>query len=139
MLAAEEAAGWFLEHAWLIPLIPGVAFAVIILFGKYEIDGKRVLPWGGSEVGIASMVASLVLSVGTAYQWIHHVRGVEEAEPVIRSWTWWQSGGLKFGLGEHIDGLAVMLLLLVSFISTLVQIYSLEYVRGDRRYTHFFA
>ncbi len=30
-------------------------------------------------------------------------------------------------------------LLLVAFISTLVQIYSTEYVRGDRRYTHFFA
>jgi NADH-quinone oxidoreductase subunit L len=138
MLAAESA-GWFLEHAWLIPLIPGVAFAVIILFGHYEINGKRVLPWSGAEVGIASMVAGLVLAVGTTYQWIHHVRGVAEAEPVIKSWTWWQSGGLRFGLGEHIDGLAVMLLLLVTFISTLVQIYSLEYVRGDRRYTHFFA
>ena len=32
-----------------------------------------------------------------------------------------------------------MLLLLVAFISLLVQIFSLEYVRGDRRYTHFFA
>jgi NADH-quinone oxidoreductase subunit L len=138
MLAAESA-GWFLDHAWLIPLIPGVAFALIILFGKFEIDGRRVLPWGGSEIGIASMVASLVLSIGTTYQWIHHIRGVAEAEPVIKSWTWWQSGGLHFGLGEHIDGLAVMGLLLVSFISTLVQIYSLEYVRGDRRYTHFFA
>ena len=54
-------------------------------------------------------------------------------EPVIRSWTWWQSGEVEFGLGQHIDGLAVVLLLLVSFISTLVQIYSVEYVRGDRR------
>ena len=138
MLAAESA-GWFLEHAWLIPLIPGVAFAVIILFGKFEINGKRVLPLAGAEVGVASMVAGLVLAIGTTYQWIHHVRGVAEAEPVIKTWTWWQSGGLRFGLGEHIDGLAVMLLLLVTFISTLVQIYSLEYVRGDRRYTHFFA
>ena len=138
MLAAESA-GWFLEHAWLIPLIPGVAFAVIILFGKFEVNGKRVLPWSGAEVGVASMVAALVLSVGAGYQWIHRIRGVAEAEPVIKTWTWWQSGGLKFGLGEHIDGLAVMLLFLVSFISTLVQIYSLEYVRGDRRYTHFFA
>ena len=58
---------------------------------------------------------------------------------MIKSWTWWQSGGVEFGIGEHIDGLAVMLLLLVTFISLLVQIYSLEYVRGDRRYTHFFA
>ena len=40
MLAAEtvEKAGWFLEHAWLIPLIPGVAFAVIILFGHFEVE-----------------------------------------------------------------------------------------------------
>jgi NADH-quinone oxidoreductase subunit L len=142
MLAAEEVvhtAGWFLEHAWLIPLIPGVAFAVIILFGKFEVNGKRIFPLAGAEVGIASMVASLVLSIGTAYQWIHYVRGAEEAEPVIKSWTWWQFGGVKFGLGEHIDGLAVMMLLLVAFISTLVQLYSLEYVRGDRRFTHFFA
>ncbi|MGZ6960996.1 MAG: NADH-quinone oxidoreductase subunit 5 family protein [Ilumatobacteraceae bacterium] len=136
---SAASAGWFLEHAWLIPLIPGAAFAVIILFGKFEVNGKRVLPWAGAEVGLASMVVSLVLAIGTTYQWIHHVRGVVEAEPVIKSWTWWQVGGAPFGLGEHIDGLAVMLLLLVTFISTLVQIYSLEYVRGDRRYTHFFA
>jgi NADH-quinone oxidoreductase subunit L len=138
MLAAESA-GWFLEHAWLIPLIPGAAFAVIILFGKYEVNGKRVFPWAGAEVGIASMVVALAIAVGTAYQWIHHVRGVAEAEPVIKSWTWWQFGGVRFGLGEHIDGLAVMLLLLVTFISTLVLVYSLEYVRDDRRFTHYFA
>jgi NADH-quinone oxidoreductase subunit L len=142
MLAAEEvvhSAGWFLENAWLIPLIPGVAFAVIILFGKFEINGKRVLRWAGAEVGIASMVAALTIAIGATYQWIHYIRGAHEAEPVIRSWTWWQIGGVKFGLGEHIDGLAVMMLLLVTFISTLVQIYSLDYVRGDRRFTHFFA
>jgi NADH-quinone oxidoreductase subunit L len=141
-MLAEEAvhsAGWFLEHAWLIPLIPGVAFAVIILFGKYEVKGKRVFPWAGAEVGLASMVTALGIAIGAAYQWIHYIRGVHEPEPVIKTWTWWQSGGLRFGLGQHIDGLAVMLLLLVTFISTLVQIYSLEYMRGDRRYTHFFA
>ena len=42
-------------------------------------------------------------------------------------------------IGQHVDGLAVMPLFLVAFISLLVQIFSLEYVRGDRRYTHFFA
>ena len=33
----------------------------------------------------------------------------------------------------------MVLLFLVAFISLLVQIYSTEYVKGDRRYTHFFA
>jgi NADH-quinone oxidoreductase subunit L len=130
--AAGQAAGWFLQHAWLIPVIPAVAFAVIILFGKR-------FPMKGAEIGILSMAASLALAVGTTYQWIQGVHGEGYTQPVIKSWVWWQSGGFKFGLGEHIDGLSVMLLLLVTFISVLVQIYSLEYVRGDRRYTHFFA
>ena len=129
MLAVEHV-GWFLDHAFLIPIIPGIAFALIILIGKR-------LPMKGSEVGVASMAASLVLSIGLAYQWIQ--RSETSVEPVIRKVVWWQSGGVQFGFGQHIDGLAVVMLLLVAFISTLVQVYSLEYLRGDRRYTHFFA
>jgi NADH-quinone oxidoreductase subunit L len=127
---AVQAAGWFLEHAWLIPVIPAVAFFLILFFGKK-------MPRGGSEIGIASMLASFVIAAGTTYQWIQWTHHSEE--PVIKSITWWKGGGFSFSIGQHIDGLAVMALVLVSFISTLVQIYSTEYVRGDRRYTHFFA
>ena len=31
---APLVSGWFLEHAWLIPVVPVIAFALIILFGK---------------------------------------------------------------------------------------------------------
>jgi NADH-quinone oxidoreductase subunit L len=65
----EPSTGWFLENAWLIPVIPGAAFFVIILFGKR-------LPMKGSEVGIASMAASLVLAIGTAWQWIQRTDSV---------------------------------------------------------------
>jgi NADH-quinone oxidoreductase subunit L len=131
----ELTTGWFLENAWLIPLIPGVAFAVIILVGQR-------LPFKGAEVGIASMAAATVLAAGTAYQWIERTDSVPEdsfVEPVVRSWTWWESGGIEFGIGQYVDGLATMMLLLVAFISLLVQIYSFEYLRGDRRFTHYFA
>jgi NADH-quinone oxidoreductase subunit L len=127
--------GWFLEHAFLIPIIPAVAFVLIIFFGKK-------LPMKGSELGILSMIASLVFSVGAALQWINRVNGAAKEQfidPVIRSWTWWDSGGFEFGIGQHIDGLSLTILVVVAFISSLVQIYSLEYLRGDRRYTHFFA
>ena len=49
---ASVAAGWFLEQAWLIPLIPSVAFAVIIFFGKKL--GKPVA--NGAYIGIAIIV-----------------------------------------------------------------------------------
>ena len=141
VIAASETAevvlssGWFLENAFIIPIIPAVAFALIIFFGKR-------MPMKGSEFGIASMLGALVMSVGAAWQWIQRVNGApEEAyiEPVLRSWTWWQNGGVPLGIGQHIDGLSVVILVVVAFISTLVQIYSTEYLHGDRRYTHFFA
>jgi NADH-quinone oxidoreductase subunit L len=139
MFAAESLpSGWFLDHAWLIPLIPGIAFGVIILFGKRI--GKPADH--GAYIGIASMAAALVLAIGAAIQWIDrsHAAGEEAfVAPVVKKWVWWQSGSFEFAVGQHVDGLAIVMLLLVAFISTLVQIYSLEYVRGDRRYTHFFA
>ena len=140
---AASSPGWFLEHAYLIPLIPAIAFAVIIAVGKRIPDikaGPITIPGGGSMIGVASMATSLVLAAGAAIQWIQYSNAHESyAAPIRKTWVWWQAGGVEIGLGQHIDGLAVMALLLVAFISTLVQIYSLEYLRGDRRYTHFFA
>ncbi|NBR00267.1 MAG: NADH-quinone oxidoreductase subunit L [Actinobacteria bacterium] len=133
--SAALTSGFFLENAWVIPVIPAVAFALIIFFG-------RRMPMKGSEFGILSMVASLVFSGGAIMQWIDRVNGAGEEQfiaPIVKTWTWWQSGGMEFGLGQHVDGLTLAVLGVVAFISTLVQIYSVEYLRGDRRYTHFFA
>jgi len=127
--------GWFLEHAWAIPVIPALSFFLIIFFGKR-------MPKKGSEFGVASMLGALVFAGGAAYEWIQRVNGAPEGafvSPVVKTWTWWQNSGISFGIGQHVDGLTVAILLVVAFISTLVQIYSLEYLRGDRRYTHFFA
>ncbi len=162
MLAAqalELSSGWFLEHAWLAGLIPVIGFAIIIGFGKR-------LPMKGAEIGLASMAAALVVSVGAGVQWMQRTNSAssgEEAtgvlhafgrtlpraaeggeilpfiEPVTHTWVWWQNSGLEFGIGSSVDGLAILILALVAFISLLVQIFSIDYVRNDRRYTHFFA
>ena len=57
---------FFLDHAWLVPLIPAVSFVVILLFGKK-------FPKRGSEVGIVALGASWVLALGALIQWIHHL------------------------------------------------------------------
>jgi NADH-quinone oxidoreductase subunit L len=140
LIAASEtlsplAGGWFLDNAWLAPVVPTIGFFLIVLFGKK-------LPKKGSEVGVLSLVVSLVMAGGAAWQWIQRVNSASQQQfvsPVVRTWTWWQAGGVEFTIGQHIDGLTVVVLFVVAFISTLVQIYSLEYLRGDRRYTHFFA
>ncbi len=45
----------------------------------------------------------------------------------------------SISIGTWVDGQSVMMLFVVTFISLLVHIYSTEYVKGDRRYTHYFA
>jgi NADH-quinone oxidoreductase subunit L len=130
-----QASGWFLENAWIIPIIPAVAFFLIIFFGKK-------MPMKGAELGILSMLATLFFSAMAGWQWIDAVNSAPEGAamaPVIKSWTWWTTGGFDFTIGQHMDGLSLTVLIVVAFISTLVQIYSVEYLHGDRRYTHFFA
>ncbi|MEL6980825.1 MAG: NADH-quinone oxidoreductase subunit L [Actinomycetota bacterium] len=48
-------------------------------------------------------------------------------------------GGFSIPIGTLVDGQSVMLLFVVTFISSLVHIYSTDYVNGDRRYTHYYA
>ena len=46
---------------------------------------------------------------------------------------------MEFTVGTLVDGLAVMMLVMVTLVSLLVHVYSTDYVAGDRRYTHYFA
>jgi NADH-quinone oxidoreductase subunit L len=62
-----------------------------------------------------------------------------EKPPVLTETTWLTIGGREHKVGTFVDGLAVMMLLVVTIVSLLVHVYSTDYVGGDRRYTHFFA
>jgi NADH-quinone oxidoreductase subunit L len=118
-----------LDNAWLIPLLPALSFLVILFFGKR-------LPKKGAEVGIAALTASFVIALLGALEWI----GEEvPRHPAHGHHEWFELGGVHFGAGFHVDGLTVMMLVVVTFISLLVHVYSTGYLHGDRRYTYFFA
>jgi NADH-quinone oxidoreductase subunit L len=145
-----------LDYAWIIPAIPVVSFLLILFFGKK-------MPKGGSEIGITFVGISFVLACVTAVQWFQRVedttgkgggealkafgRGIlpmaSEHEaivtPVIHTVVWWRNGLMEFTVGTRIDGLAVMMLFVVTLISLLVHIYSTAYMEGDVRYTYFYA
>ena len=149
---------FFLDHAWLVPLIPALSFVVILFFGKR-------FPRGGAEVGIAAVGASFVLACGTLIQWINRVRDADHSHgvggaigalgrsvgrlgaegsaaqvlPVVHHLTWFENAGVRLTVGVQIDGLATIVMFVVTLVSLLVHVYSLEYMRGDRRFTHFYA
>ena len=112
------------EQAWLIPVIPLVSFLLIVFFGKRT-------PGRGADVGILAVFASFVISLIVFFQ----VLGGEEVE---RSVTWFDIG-IGFELGTSVDGLAAMMMLVVTLVSLMVHVYSVGYMRQEPRYTWYFA
>ncbi|MEY2425647.1 MAG: NADH-quinone oxidoreductase subunit [Actinomycetota bacterium] len=155
-----------LETAWIIPLIPIASFTLILFFGKrFPSKGASI----GVLALLACFVLSLVTAAqwisrektvetlhhATPAQLLEHEEGHavehasaagEEAEehvlkraPVVHETTWFENGPVKVKIGVLIDGLSVALLVVVSTISLMVHIFSTEYMRDDRRKTHYFA
>src|SRR5438477_1880790 len=120
---------FFLRNAWLIPAIPGACFFLILFFGKR-------MPGKGADIGIAGVGLSFLFSLGAAIKWM----SIDAPRPPVdRHVTWFKFGGVTVHAGTHIDGLAVMMLFVVTFISLMVHVYSLGYMHGDRRFTYFYA
>jgi NADH-quinone oxidoreductase subunit L len=59
--------------------------------------------------------------------------------PVRNITTWFTDGNVDVTVGTHVDGFALAMLFVVCFISFCVHIFSREYLRGDIRFTHYYA
>ena len=75
----------------------------------------------------ASLYAFAAVALGGAYA---------AAE---RGFTWVPTGDFVLRMGFRLDGLAAIMLLVVTIVATGVQFYSIGYMHGDPRYWRFFA
>ncbi len=118
-----------LNYAWLIVALPFVAAGVIAAFG-------RLMPLKGAEVGISAIAIAWVVAVMIGWQTF--VNGpVEAVEQVF--WSIPLGGNILIEFGQYVDGLTAMMLVLVTTVSFMVQLYSREYMHGEDRFTYFFA
>ena len=120
---------WMVQNAWLVPVLPLVSAALIAAFG-------RRMPYHGAEIGIGAILGALVLSAGIAWETFTTV----DPAPYEAAFAWSPlGGGFVLELGMLIDGLTAMMFLLVTIVSTMVQVYSREYMHGEKRFTYYYA
>ncbi|MDO8684956.1 MAG: NADH-quinone oxidoreductase subunit L [Armatimonadota bacterium] len=117
------------ENAWLIPAIPFVAFAAIVFFG-------RRFPCKGAGLAIMAMSASLLISLVIAFGAIAHGG---HFEPIIKSAAWIPYGDTAINVGFTVDALTIVMLIVVTVVALMVQIYSVGYMHGDPRFGRFYA
>jgi NADH-quinone oxidoreductase subunit L len=115
-----------LQYAWALPLLPLAAFAAIM------VTGRRLNRMVAPALGIAAMGAVFAASLGILWAVIggaHFSASVE----------WLRIGEKTIELGMTVDPLSSLMLVIVSFVSLLVQIYSIGYMSDDERFRWYFG
>ncbi|MDF0377269.1 NADH-quinone oxidoreductase subunit L [Methylophilus sp. YYY-1] len=111
----------------LIPMLPLLAAAAVGLFRNY-------LPrWAAHVLTIAGVGAAFALS---AYIFNQTLNGFTLNEAV---YTWLNSGDVHFEVGFLIDNLSAMMMVVVTFVSLMVHIYTIGYMEEDPGYSRFFS
>jgi len=111
---------FILPNAWLIPLLPFLAFAMIGLF-------LHRWPKVSAGVSISCIAAAFLLSLPVAAA----VFGEPGGAVFEYSARWLEMPGLQVNMGLLLDPLTAVMLIVVTSIASLVQIYSLGYMKGD--------
>lgn len=111
----------------LIPFLPLIAFFINIVFGR------RFLKDASHWISVAAVIASWIISLFSVSDVIHG--------KVINKdlYTWVLSGGFRVSVGFLIDQLTAVMLIVVTTVSSLVHIYSMGYMHGDKGYYRFFS
>lgn len=109
----------------LAPLLGSIIAGV---FGKFI--GRRASHTITILLMIFSFVCSIIIS-----KWVLH-DGRSFNGPL---YTWALTGNIQFNMGLLLDHLTVIMMLMVTFVSLLVHIYSMGYMKDDPGYQRFFS
>jgi NADH-quinone oxidoreductase subunit L len=121
------------QLVWLIFLLPLSSFAIISLFFRPFLNHKPKL---GGYITIASLLGSFALSVWALME-VLATEGHPLPVPDI-NWVIIE-GGITIHLGLIVDSLTAVMLIVVTVVSLMVQIYSQGYMNGDPGYHRYFA
>ena len=120
----------------LIPLLPLAGFLMLGIFGRKYFKNTSGI------IGTTLLLVSTVLAFYTAYGYFFEygkVDGVYQ-KLVPLKYTWLQfSEGVSIDMGIILDPISAMMLVVVTFISLMVHIYSLGYMKGDERFPTYYA
>jgi NADH-quinone oxidoreductase subunit L len=111
-----------------VPLAPLFGAIVAGLFGKQV--GRR----GAHTITIVGVLIAFIISAMTLKS-----VAVDGARFNQTIYEWMVLGGLKMEIGFLVDGLTAMMMVVVTFVSLMVHIYTIGYMEEDPGYQRFFS
>jgi NADH-quinone oxidoreductase subunit L len=120
-----------LSWLWLIPVVPFVSAAVLLLPGP-RLSRRAVAAIGVGSVGLAALVTILV----AASFWNAPPAGSSYTQVL---WTWISVAGFQPRIAFYLDALSLVMIVVVTFVGFLIHIYSAEFMIEDPDYSRFFG
>src|SRR5665213_366397 len=120
----------------LIPLLPLAGFVILGLFGR------KYFKKSSGIIGTLLMLISALLALYIAYGYFFEfgkADGVYQ-KLIPFQYTWLRFGdSMSIDMGALIDPISVMMLVVITFISLMVHIYSLGYMKGEERFSTYYS
>src|ERR1041384_3799585 len=115
-----------------ILVLPLIGFLINGLFGRKIGSETTVGAIGASAVGIAFIMAVVMF---------FDMLGMpaESRRVMVTLLPWISAGQFSVDFAYQIDQLSIIFLLIITGIGTLIHIYSIGYMHGDRSFSRFFA
>jgi NAD(P)H-quinone oxidoreductase subunit 5 len=121
------------QLAWLIPVLPLTA-AFVLGLGLISFDKVTTkLRSLASILSVSMTGASMVLSFNLLFSQI------QGHNPYLETFEWARAGDFRLTMGLIIDHLTAVMLVIVTTVSFLVQIYTDGYMAHDKGYVRFYA
>jgi NADH-quinone oxidoreductase subunit L len=116
-----------INYIWLIPIFPLIGLLTNLCFGK-RLGTKSAGIIASGAVGLSFLV-SLIL--------FFHIL-IAGLTVNINYFDWVVIGNFSASVGMLIDRLSALILLVITFVSFLIHIYSIGYMHGDSGYIRYF-
>ena len=120
-----------LDAAWLICAFPLAGFAVLVIAGRRL--GEPRAGW----LATAAMAGSFVSSVAVFASLM--ARDPAERRFVVTLFEWVPAGDFSVDAGLLVDPLSVTMALFVTGVGSLIHLYAIGYMHGDRDFSKFFV
>ncbi|MGD0411912.1 MAG: NADH-quinone oxidoreductase subunit L [Verrucomicrobiota bacterium] len=123
---------------WIILLLPLVAAVLIGIWG-------RETPRTSAALSVAAIVAAFFCSVILWTGTLGDLMGEDPDLPARHlvlfesAFAWLRVGALHVDFAVSVDPLSMLMLLVVTGVGSLIHIFSVAYMSGDRGYARFFA
>src|SRR5207245_6779965 len=120
-----------LTHLWLIPALPLLGFVLNGLLGERA---------GRTFVSIVGPLSSLLSAiVGTIAVFQYHAAYPQGQRYVNVVYNWISSGGVGADLAFQLDPLSIVMLMVVTWVGTLIHFYSVGYMGHEPGYARYFS